>query len=206
MNRIALARTVGFFVWLLVGACSEPEPRLALLDDTAVILAFGDSLTHGTGAPGGHSYPDVLAEISGRTVVNAGIPGELSAAGLARLAAVLDRVAPQLLLLCHGGNDLLRKKDLAQARRNIEAMIALARQRNVAVVLLGVPKPGIWLSTAELYLEIATATQTPIVADALATILADAGLKSDPVHPNAAGYRRLAENIYAKLGSLGAVQ
>ena len=206
MNRIALARTVGLIVWLFVGACSEPEPRLALLDDTAVILAFGDSLTHGTGAPSGDSYPDVLAEISGRKVVNAGIPGELSAAGLARLAAVLDRVAPQLMLLCHGGNDLLRKKDLAQARRNIEAMIALARERNIAVVLLGVPKPGIWLSTAELYLEIATSTQTPIVADALASILADAGLKSDPVHPNAAGYRRLAENIYAKLESLGAVQ
>jgi acyl-CoA thioesterase-1 len=206
MNRIVLARTVGLIAWLCVGACSEPEPRLALLDDTAVILAFGDSLTHGSGAPSGHSYPDVLSEISGREVVNAGIPGELSAAGLARLPAVLDRVAPQLMLLCHGGNDLLRKKDLAQARRNIEAMIALARERDIAVVLLGVPKPGIWLRTAELYLEIATATQTPIVADALATILADAGLKSDPVHPNAAGYRRLAENIHAKLESLGAVQ
>jgi len=71
--------------------------------------------------------------------------------------------------------------------------------------LLGVPKPGIWLSTAEMYAEIAATTATPILADTIATILGDSGLKSDPVHPNAAGYRQLAEDVHEILTDLGAL-
>ncbi|MGR8921768.1 MAG: arylesterase [Gammaproteobacteria bacterium] len=185
--------------------CGDAGPRLPRLAPEAVVLAFGNSLTRGTGAGARQSYPAVLAELIGREVVNAGVPGELSAAGRARLGAVLERVEPALLILCHGGNDMLRKRDLGQARANIEAMIAMARERGVAVLLLGVPRPGLWLGTAEFYDEIAQATATPLERDAITDILGDAGLKSDPIHPNAAGYRRLAEAVAARLEELGAL-
>jgi acyl-CoA thioesterase I len=194
-----------FAIVLLIGACSEPDARLEKLAANDVILAFGDSLTFGTGAPDGQSYPDMLSLLSAREVINAGVPGELSADGLTRLSDVLDNITPRLLVLCHGGNDMLRKKNLGKARQNIEAMIALAKERDIAVLLLGVPKPGIWLSTAEMYAEIAATTATPILADTIATILGDSGLKSDPVHPNAAGYRQLAEDVHEILTDLGAL-
>lgn len=186
-------------------ACGDDGPRLRLLDDDAVILAFGDSLTYGTGAGRAQAYPQVLAELSGLAVVNAGVPGEVTAAGLARITGVLDKVQPALLILCHGGNDFLRKKDLAAAQRNLASMIAEARARDIDVLLLGVPRPGLWLNTADLYLDLAASTSTAIEADALAEILGEAGLKSDPVHPNAAGYRRLAEAVHARLQAAGAL-
>ena len=85
-----------------LGACSDSKPQLPLLSADAVILAFGDSLTFGTGANSEHSYPAELARLTGLTVINAGIPGEVTAQGVRRLPALLDRYKPQLLLLCHG--------------------------------------------------------------------------------------------------------
>lgn len=67
------------------------------------------------------------------------------------------------------------------------------------------PKPGLWLRPAEFYVELAQALSVPIEADALAEILGDNGLKADAVHPNAAGYRDLAQRIRDKLQALGAL-
>ncbi len=187
-----------------LSACSGPPP-LAPLGPDARILAFGDSLTHGTGAGRGESYPQVLARLTGREVINAGVPGELSAAGLARLGPLLDRHAPQLLILCHGGNDLLRRLDPARTAANLREMIAEARRRGIEVVLLGVPRPGIFLGTADLYLEVAELEAVPLERDALAQILGRSALKSDAIHPNAAGYRLLAERVEALLRAAGAL-
>ena len=192
-------------VVLLSAGCGEDAPRLSELSEDAVIVAFGDSLTRGTGAGNGESYPDVLARLSGRKIVNEGIPGEQTPAGLARLERVLDTHQPALLLLCHGGNDMLRKKSLATAQANIETMIAQARERGIEVVLLGVPEPGIFLSTADFYHDIAERTGVPLIADTIADVLGEAELKSDPVHPNALGYARIAENVHAALIDYGAL-
>ncbi len=203
MNRLIL---YGLLPALIVlGGCSGEDLSLPPLDADAVILAFGNSLTRGTGANAENSYPALLANLIGREVVNAGIPGELSAAGLARLGGVLDAVEPKLIILCHGGNDMLRKKGLNLARDNLEQMILMARERGISVLLLGVPKPGLWLRPAEFYVELAQALSVPIEADALAEILGDNGLKADAVHPNAAGYRDLAQRIRDKLQALGAL-
>lgn len=190
---------------LLLNACGDTEPQLPALGDDAVVLAFGDSLTRGTGAKAGQSYPAVLSQLIGREVVNAGVPGELSAAGLARLPAELERVAPALMILCHGGNDMLRKQDLEKARQNLEQMIGLAQARGVAVLLLAAPKPGLWLNAADFYHQAASNSGVPLEADVIAEVLGDAGMKSDPVHPNAAGYRLIAETLAARLRVLGAL-
>lgn len=184
---------------LALVACGDPPAQLSPLPHDAVILAFGDSLTKGTGADSGASYPAVLATLTGHNVINAGIPGELSAAGLARLPGVLEATNPQLLVLCHGGNDMLRKRSSEKLARNLREMITLARQRGVEVMLVGVPRPGLLLGTAEVYRDIAASMDVPLEAEVLANVLGDAGLKSDPIHPNAAGYRVMAKGVYALL-------
>ncbi len=186
-------------------ACSGGDAGLPRLGTDATILSFGDSLTRGTGADDGESYPDLLAQLTGRTVINAGIPGELSEQGLKRLPALLDEHQPDLLILCHGGNDLLRKKDLGQMDANLRAMIKLAQDRAIPVVLIGVPQPSIFLSTAKVYSEIAEGTGTLLIEDIIADVLGDNSLRSDPAHPNKQGYQRIAEAVYTVLQDAGAV-
>ena len=195
---------VSLFLMLMV-ACSEPPAQLERLPSNAVILAFGDSLTHGTGAGRGESYPELLAKLIQRTVIKSGIPGEVSEQGLKRLPALLEEHNPDLLLLCHGGNDFLRKLNLSKTENNLRQMIALAQRKKIPVVLLGVPKPGLFLSSAELYENIAQDTSVIFIPDTLAEILSNSTLKADTVHPNKKGYQLLAEEVADMLRRHGAI-
>ncbi len=198
-------RRTALFLLALLAACDGGQPKLPPLAPDAVVLAFGDSLTFGIGANAGEGYPARLEALIGRKVVSAGVPGEVSAEGLARLPSALEQTKPQLVILCHGGNDLLRKLDEAQAANNIRAMVRLARSQGAQVMLVGVPKPGLLPSSAGFYADIAKELRLPYEEAALKKILTDNALKSDLVHPNAAGYARLAEAIAALLKKTGAV-
>jgi lysophospholipase L1-like esterase len=186
-------------------ACGRSQPELPLIPTDGVIVAFGDSVTHGVGARAGERYPDVLETLTGRRIVNAGVPGEVTSQGLARLPGVLDEHRPDLLILCEGGNDLLRELEAAQIEQNLREMVRLARNRGIPVLLVGVPEPALLLSSAGLYEEVADDLDLAYEGEALADILSKGSLKSDLIHPNAEGYRRLAEAIHAVLQSTGAV-
>jgi acyl-CoA thioesterase-1 len=151
-------------------------------------------------------YPAILERLIGRRVVNSGVAGEVTSEGLSRLPGVLDREKPALLVLCHGGNDLLRRLDQKQTADNLRAMIRLARERGITVVVIAVPSPGLSLSPPQFYREIATEMKSPFEEEALTTVLSDGSLRSDYIHPNAAGYRKLAELIAALLKKNGAVE
>ena len=181
-------------------------PRLEPLAPGGRILAFGDSLTRGVGAAPEQSYPAALARRVGRPVINAGLPGELSREGLRRLPAVLEEVRPALVLLCHGGNDILRGFNPDATRRNLEAMVQLSRDHGAQVALIGVPDRSLlFLETADIYRDVAQATGVPLEDEALADIIGDAALRSDRVHPNAEGYRRLAAAVADLLEQAGAL-
>ena len=127
------------------------------------------------------------------------MPGEVTEAGLLRLPGLLDEVQPELMILCHGGNDMLRKSSLAKAKSNIRAMVELARARGVSVLLLAVPQPGVLMSAPDLYQEVADEMHIPLEADVLAEVLAKPALKSDRIHPNAQGYQMMAEAVFRQL-------
>ena len=194
------------FVVLLLTACDAAPPELAKLPADGVVLAFGDSLTHGNGARPEASYPAVLQQLIGRRVIRAGVPGEATAQGLARLPGALEAASPDLLVLIHGGNDLLRRKSPERAAANLRAMVLLARERGVAVVLIGVPNLGLILGhSAGFYGELADELEIPYDGQALPAILKQADLKSDAIHPNAQGYRKLAEAVAELLRESGAI-
>ena len=181
--RSRLPGTAVLLVAILLAACGTKTPTLPKLGADAVVLAFGDSITFGTGAGDNQSYPAVLQGLIGRKVYAAGVPGEVSAAGLARLPSALDYYKPQLLILCTGGNDFLRKIGKQQAAENLRLM----------------PSPP------DFYQDIAKEFSIPYEDGALAKILRDNELKSDLIHPNAKGYARLAEAVAGVLKKSGAL-
>jgi lysophospholipase L1-like esterase len=191
---------------LLVSACGSKELKLSQLPPDAVVLAFGDSVTFGTGAPPGQSYPDALQALIKRKVVNAGVPGETSEQGLKRLPQVLAETRPRLVILCHGGNDILRRLDLGATSKNLTEMIKLIRAQGAEVVLVGVPKPKLIPETAGFYKSISEKMRVPLEDGIILEVLTTRDLKSDYIHPNAAGYARLAGGIEQLLKKYGAVQ
>jgi len=204
-----MRRTTGVFLTLiyilLILGCGAKHPPFDPLSEDAVILAFGDSLTFGTGVKPEHSYPAVLQKLTGRKIINAGVPGEVTGKGVERLPALLEKHSPDLLILIHGGNDMLRKKDLGIAVDNLRSMIEMARSNDIPVIMMAVPNPTLILSPAEFYEELADGMNVPIEVDAISDILQYPGNKSDGVHPNAKGYRMMAESLHQLLQSLKAI-
>lgn len=202
-NYLRSASLIFTILFILNGCGSSNElPRLSA---DAVILTFGDSLTRGKGAEDHQSYPAVLQNLTNRKVINAGISGEVSDDGLERLPALLDQHSPDILILCHGGNDILQKRDMKRMGDNVRKMISLAAERNIPVVLLGVPRPGLFLSSAEIYREIVDSTGVIFIEDLISDVLSDKDLKYDVAHPNQFGYEKIAESIYATLQKHGAI-
>ena len=205
MKRRRFISTAAALIACAFPGCGRSGAKLDRLGSDAVVLAFGDSLTFGTGAGTMESYPAQLEKLIGRKVVGAGVPGEVSTAGLARLPSVLEQVQPKLLILCHGGNDFIRRLSDTQAANNIRAMIRLARERGAAVVLVSVPKPGLFPSPPDFYADIAGELSVPCEDAILKKILSDNALKSNLIHPNAAGYALLAKAVADLLKKSGAI-
>ena len=189
---------------LALVACGG-ESELKPLPDNASILAFGDSLTAGRGVSSEQAYPAVLQTLSKRTVINAGVSGELSEEGLQRLPGLLQEHDPALVVLLEGGNDILQNRSLAAAKANVSAMITLAKNHGADVVLVGVPTKSLFAKSAEFYGELAEEHQIPFEKNIISSLLKKPAMKSDSVHFNAAGYGALAEAIHKVLLDSGAL-
>lgn len=161
------------------------------------VLAFGDSITYGFGAAPDESYPSVLASLTDRRVINAGINGETSEEGLARLPALLEDESIDLMILCFGTNDIFQRRSMPRLKRNLERMISMGREKGIEVILLATPTLGAWeLSPLPLYEEAAEASGAECLPELLSDVIGDPGMRIDEVHPNAAGYRKIAEAIF----------
>ncbi len=173
-----------------------------LAQDT--ILAFGDSLTYGYGADQNESYPARLSLLSGHTVLNAGINGETSSNGLYRLPELLKDKSIKLMILCFGGNDILRRQSMDTLKNNLKKMIEMAKAKEIDVLLIAVPNMNLFgLSPLDLYEEVAEEENVPLVSGVLAEILGNPALKNDQIHPNALGYTQMANKIYKSLKENG---
>ncbi|MDR1976799.1 MAG: arylesterase [Campylobacteraceae bacterium] len=181
-----------FFIYSRAGAKIQ-------IPQEAVILAFGDSITAGFGAKDGESYPARLSAMLNMRVINAGISGEDSRGGLLRLPSLLEEINPDIVILCHGGNDILRRYDPQETKQNLTKMINLIQNKNAALIFVGVPSlNGFLVGTNDMYDELAKEFNLIYDGSTLSQIVKSPALKSDQVHPNGDGYYLLAENL-AKL-------
>jgi acyl-CoA thioesterase-1 len=194
MRRLVGCSIVGLVTFLIAG-CGGP--RLSPLDESSVVVAFGDSLTSGVGAKGLQGYPPVLGEMLGCEVINAGVPGEVTAEGVRRLPGVLEDMGPDLVILCHGGNDMLGRKDDAETKSNLGSMIIACQAAGADVLLVAVPRPSLLLKPPRFYRELAKQYGIPLEEEVLHDVLSRPALKGDHVHPNDAGYALMAEAIAA---------
>ena len=201
----------GVLLALLLVACSD-APRHETLPEGSVVLAFGDSVTHGTGAPEGADYPRHLAALSDWQVINAGVPGDTAQAARERLPGLLRAHQPQLVIVELGGNDFLRKRPDHAVEADLRAILAQVAEHGALPVLVAVPRLSLLrasvgaLNDASLYADLAQETGVLLVPDVFSEILSDAELRADAIHPNAAGYRVLAEGIARALRESGLLE
>lgn len=193
----------------LAGCSRRPALRADPVAPGATVLALGDSLTHGTGATPDTAYPAVLAALTGWQVLNAGVPGDTSAQALQRLPALLQEHTPALVLLSIGGNDFLRRLPEADTRANLRALCTAVRAGGAQLLLIAVPRPSVAaaftgsLTDHPLYGELADELKLPLHRQGWSEVLANAALRSDDIHANAAGYAQFARNLLATLRATG---
>ena len=190
---------------VVAAGCGDKAPQVPKLAASDVVVAFGDSLTYGTGAAEHESYPAVLSQLIGRQVERAGVPGEVTAQSLLRLPEVIAEHRPALMIVCLGGNDILRKVGVPEIKSNLRAIIKSIRDQGIAVVLVGVPQPALITSAPEFYAELAKEFAVPYEGRVITNVLYSSDTKSDPIHPNAKGYRRIAEALADLLRKSGAI-
>jgi acyl-CoA thioesterase I len=209
---LSLAAVLASGVACSKGAAAAIAP--SRLPDNLKIVALGDSLTSGHGIGRAQAYPAVLEALLREAklpsvVVNHGVGGDTTAGGVRRLAAALDE-QPHILIVALGANDGLRGVPVADVRRNLEQIIAGAQARGVSVLLCGMgalPFYG-WqymIEFHEIYPGLAAKYNVPLVPFLLTGVLANqAMLLPDMVHPNAAGAKAIAANIWPYLQPLAA--
>ena len=178
------------------------------------IVALGDSLTSGHGLGRSHAYPAVLEATLREAglphaVVNHGVSGDTTAGGLRRVRAALAE-KPRILIVALGANDGLRGVPVATVKRNLEQIIEAAQAEGVSVLLCGMdalPLYG-WQYTMDfhnIYPELAKKYGVPLVPFLLTGVVANqAMLLPDMSHPNLAGARAIATNIWPYLQPLAA--
>lgn len=186
----------GGWLWLRPGA----PTKFVNLPPTARgdWVAFGDSLTHGTGTNEGGDFPNQLAKRLRVKIRNLGVPGNTTTDGLARLDQALQ-LQPCVVLLCLGGNDALRGVSPETTFANLATMIDRFQQAGSFVVLLGVRSVGLTDKNEKRFEQLAKSKRVLLVPNILDGILFTPSLMADQVHPNDSGHAKIAERLEATL-------
>jgi acyl-CoA hydrolase len=197
-------------VFLISTACGRQVPVTAVPQGQTV-LAFGDSITFGTGAGPGEDWPTLLEPATGWYVVNAGIPGDTTFAGKSRFPDLLARYRPALVIIEMGGNDFLRRRPQRDVKEDLRYLIRAARQAGSQVLLIAVPELSLMAVIAgkpddsPIYAELGQEEDVPVITDVLSEVLSSPELCADNIHPNAAGYRKMADEMYRGMKELGLI-
>jgi len=170
-------------------------PIVNRIPNGETIVAFGDSLTFGTGVPTAQSYPMQLSELIGEEVINLGIPGDTSANALARINDVLIK-NPRIVLLTIGGNDLKNGVKKEITFENIKNIIVALQDNGSLVILGGIDIPLFGRGFESAYKDLAKDTGSVLVPNVLEDIIGKRELMSDAIHPNSKGYQLMAERFH----------
>ena len=205
----AFVQIVAFFL-TLAAICLPHHAQAA--DDEIVIVVLGDSLTAGYGLPSAASFPARLERALSRTgrkvrIINAGVSGDTTAGGLARLDWAVPPEADAVIVEL-GANDALRGLSVAAARRNLDAILTRLRQRRLPVLLTGMEAPRTMGRAYRnrfraMFTELAAkhkATLYPFFLDGVA--LQPELNQADGIHPNAKGVQKIVQKILPAVEAL----
>ena len=224
LGKIAV---IYIIIFGILGCENASSPSSSVEIDKRPIVCFGDSLTEGYGAskPGqidkSKSYPAFLQEKIRVDVINVGISGDRASGGLARMDSDVLAKDPQMVILLLGGNDFLGRRSANEAKDDLQAIIDKAKNQNIKIYLASFIGDSTW---EESYLQYSQLLPGASISE-LRSLLADykrvyAELSSenkdieyigniwrgigilqmsDPIHPNAEGYRIMADNIFAEI-------
>jgi len=189
---------------------SRPWPRDVTSRSRIVVL--GDSLASGRGIGATQAFPAILQEKLDDEglefeVVNAGVSGDTSTGALRRFERALAGDV-RVLVIELGANDGLRGVPIAQVKSNLSRIIEAAQARGISVLLCGMealPMHG-WdytLAFHNAFGELAKQYQVPLVPFIMMNVIGNRELmQPDRAHPNAAGARAIADNIWPFLKPL----
>ena len=180
----------------LLTACGSREPVVLNGEN---IICFGDSLTYGTGAVPNKSYPAQLANIIGQPVINAGRPGDTTARALQRLERDVLSKAPRIVLITLGGNDMKNGVDKKIAFKNLREIVEAIQTREALVVVGGVKVPFWDRGYEDEYEKLAKETGAFLIPNVFKGLMGHDDLMHDAIHPNAAGYKIMAERFHTAI-------
>jgi lysophospholipase L1-like esterase len=194
---------VAAIILLVVGyqlfLSTRPGKKGAIQGET--IICFGDSLTSGTGASKGGDYPSHLSKMIAKPVINAGVPGDTTAAALQRLEQDVLSRAPDVVLITLGGNDLKNGIATDIAFRNLKMIVEAIQNQGARVIIGGLKFPLRDRGFGKAYEKLADQTGAILIHNILEGIMGHRKLMSDPIHPNDDGYKMMAERFYEAMPS-----
>ncbi|MEM1451875.1 MAG: arylesterase [Planctomycetota bacterium] len=188
-----------------------PDP-VVVPEGSPKVAVLGDSLAAGLHLPPDLAWPAELQRLLAAEglpfeLVNAGVSGDTSRGGLARLPWLLEKGAPDVVIVELGANDGLRGVDLAATEQNLREILTLVRESGASALLLGMNVPTNLGEYAEdfaaLYPRLAEELEVPLVSFFLKDVggVPEMNL-ADGMHPNVEGHRVLAGNVQEALRSL----
>lgn len=186
--------------WYLTRERGPDLRRVANLDPPGdLVVFFGDSITQGYGVREGDSFPSLAARELGIACVNAGVPGDTMAAGLARLDRDVFPHRPRLTVVEFGGNDFLRRVPVEETLQSLDVIVSRLIAQGSMVVILEVNVGVMGDPYLKGYRAVAERHGAVLLENIMRGVLGSPDLKVDAIHPNAPGHRLIAERVVRML-------
>jgi acyl-CoA thioesterase-1 len=160
------------------------------------IICFGDSITFGYGVAPEDAFPLALAKMVPLSVTNSGIDGDTSTEALKRIESDVLSRDPRLVIVEFGGNDFLRKIPLDVTVDNIREMVEQIQARGAMVAITDISAGILMKEYRSPYWKIAQEKGAIFIPSIMSGIITNPKMKSDFLHPNANGYKIIAERIF----------
>lgn len=198
---------VGFIligaIWQIVTLFSGHHSITNYPPKGTTIVALGDSLTVGVGASNPeHGYVGVLRERLNTSIINKGVSGDTTVDASARLEKDVLDLHPNIVIVLLGGNDYLKQIPQEETFNNLRSIILRIQRSGATVLLVGI-RGGLLHDKFDKDFEaLAEDTGSLFVPNALDEVFSDPKLMSDEVHPNDAGYLKIADKIAPNLDGL----
>jgi len=167
------------------------------------IIFFGNSLTAGVGAGEGEDFPSIIArDLNLTNAVNAGVPGDTTSTALQRLQHDVLNQKPSIVVVELSGNDFLGRHPAEETIDTLDEIVKRIKESGAAVILVHIRFPYNGSSYDTGFKNISKKYKVEVVWNSSDGIVDNPSLMSDTIHPNAAGYKILAERIEKVLKEL----